>query len=161
MNIMRDDYLQYVKREVSSWEKHCLGESTVHLDEQSSETATYTDLELAYLAVCRLDNMVGTETIHSRMALIRLHREYVRTCESWTAEGSNLTDVGRGNTSFIIDHILQRIHTDWESLDETARGALRARFHNQKRFGKRWVLVVEALGPGILLICSQKLANMM
>ncbi|QLI71520.1 Aurovertin biosynthesis cluster transcription factor aurF [Metarhizium brunneum] len=49
-----------------------------------------------------------------------------------------------------------------KSLDESQRKTLRARFHNSKRYGKRWmhVLLTEKLGRGILLLCSPKLAKM-
>ncbi|KAK5626228.1 hypothetical protein RRF57_001943 [Xylaria bambusicola] len=164
-NIMREDYLQYLRTEVSSWisGKQWLVNADVRPEQAPMEASTYTELELAYSTVCKLDTRISIDVIRSRVALIRLHREYVRTCDSWDASGlsKSATDVGRGKTSFIIDHILRRIHQDWHSLDSSAREQLRARFHSQKRFGKRWLLMMEALGPGILLICSHRLANMM
>ncbi|KAI0123369.1 hypothetical protein BJ170DRAFT_687379 [Xylariales sp. AK1849] len=163
-NIMRHDYLQYLKTEVSSWifRKEWLVDSSAHPEQAPTETSAYSDLEVAYSTVCQLDTRICIDTIRSRVALIRLHREYVRTCESWSESrpSKSPTDIGRGKTSFIIDHILRRIHQDWQLLDKSAQDTLRAKFHSQKRFGKRWLLIVEVLGPGILLICSHKLANM-
>ncbi|KAI0199516.1 hypothetical protein F4808DRAFT_461836 [Astrocystis sublimbata] len=166
-NVMREDYLQYLKTEVSGWisNRQWLVSTDAHAEQAptTEKMPTYSDLELAYSTVCKLDTRISIDVIRSRLALIRLHREYVRACDCWdagAANGSSLTDIGRGKTSFIIDHILRRIHQDWQSLDNGAREALRAKFHSQKRFGKRWLLMMEALGPGILLICSHKLANM-
>lgn len=59
----------------------------------------------------------------------------------------------------IIDRILRAAHGNWKSLDESQRKTLRARFHNSKRYGKRWMLLTEKLGRGILLLCSPKLAK--
>lgn len=160
---IREDYLQYLKSEVSTWASSNQFSVDPHTrpEQASTETSSpYADLEVAYSAVCQLDSRIYIDTIRSRVALIRLHREYVRICEAWDDE-SSVTHIGRGKTSFIIDHILGRIHRDWDALDKAVRETLRAKFHSQKRFGKRWLLMVEALGPGILLICSQKLANTM
>lgn len=38
---------------------------------------------------------------------------------------------------------------------------LRSKFHDRKRFGKRWSLLTDALGIGVLLVCSSRIANML
>lgn len=138
-------------------------------------------LELVYSYVCQLDMRQTDDAIRSRIALIWLHSEYAggiakgrrrRHSGAHTAalhyqrpagEYSNTTTtgVGRGESTMIIDGILGNIHPEWHGLGDEGRTELRARFHNRKRYGKRWQLLVSTMGPSILFLCSQKLANMM
>ncbi|KAE8362465.1 hypothetical protein BDV27DRAFT_146965 [Aspergillus caelatus] len=94
---------------------------------------------------------------------IRLHHEYVKTCESgkaWKKKRKAFQGVGRSDSSVVIDNILQSHHRNWDSLDDTGKSALRARFHECKRYGKGWSLLADSLGRSSILLCSQKLANL-
>ncbi|PYI11209.1 hypothetical protein BO78DRAFT_303817 [Aspergillus sclerotiicarbonarius CBS 121057] len=95
------------------------------------------------------------------MALIRLYQEYEKICESGKKHKRRPSlGVGRSDASRIIDEILQSHHRDWDMLDDRKRSALRASFHERKRYGKRWSLVVDGLGYGGILLCSQRMVNM-
>ncbi|KAK2048029.1 hypothetical protein LZ31DRAFT_550723 [Colletotrichum somersetense] len=128
----------------------------------ASSLTSYSKLERAYLAVCQLDSRMSTDLVRNRMALIQLHLEYTETHKQrrQASSGDRATSTrGRGEASHVIDHILKNIHEGWEALDQRRRTELRVRFHDRKKYGKRWAQIATALGPGILLICSTKLAN--
>jgi hypothetical protein len=96
------------------------------------------------------------------MALIQLYHEYTEThrVRRQSSVGSPFAStVGRGDASHVIDCILANIHADWETVDQQRRTELRAKFHDRKKCGKRWTLIANALGPGILLVCSTQLAT--
>ncbi|EAW17485.1 uncharacterized protein NFIA_074010 [Aspergillus fischeri NRRL 181] len=97
------------------------------------------------------------------MALIRLHLEYTKTHQSWKNDSRQATvasTIGRGDATRIIDTILESIHEGWRNLSNKRQSDLRAKFHERKKYGKRWLLLADRLGPGILLLCSTKMANL-
>ncbi|KAB8226790.1 uncharacterized protein BDW43DRAFT_305077 [Aspergillus alliaceus] len=98
------------------------------------------------------------DSIRNRAALVQLHTEYQNIIQA--GHEQSLTRRGRGYASLIIDNLLEEIHHDWASSDEQQRSKLRALFHNRKRFGKRWTLLTQHLGSGILFLCSHKLESM-
>ncbi|THC95242.1 hypothetical protein EYZ11_005281 [Aspergillus tanneri] len=59
----------------------------------------------------------------------------------------------------MIDNILRRMHPDWNLYDALRRSKLRAKFHNEKRYGKRWAVLVAILGPSILFLCTSQLSR--
>lgn len=123
---------------------------------------SYAKLEWAYRAVCLLNSRMGDDLIRDRMALIHLYLEYTETHNNRRRASSSdrvESTVGRGDASHVIDCILESIHDGWKDLDHQRRAELRARFHDRKKCGKRWSRLVDVLGPGILLICSTRLAN--
>jgi hypothetical protein len=161
--ILREDYHQYLEAELPRWISNGLCKQPEPL-RSTAASSGYRDLELAYSNVCQLDMRMGDDVIRSRMALIRLHLEYLRACESGRAHrdtGRQPAGIGRGDASVVIDDILQGTHQGWSSLDDAGRSALRAKFHDRKRYGKRWSVLADALGPSILLLCSKRLAHMM
>ncbi|KAL1872680.1 hypothetical protein Daus18300_004226 [Diaporthe australafricana] len=135
--------------------------------------ASYLKLERAYLAVCQLDTRMSDDVVRNRIALIQLHLEYTQTHETMrrrnsssspgagggSGSGKTASTVGRGDASHVIDRILENTHGEWEALDQRRRAELRAKFHDRKKYGKRWSQLADALGPGILLVCATRLAN--
>jgi hypothetical protein len=67
--------------------------------------------------------------------------------------------IGRGDATSMIDNILQNIHPDWGNIKAQKKSTLRAKFHDEKRYGKRWSILVAGVGPSILFLCSQQLAK--
>ncbi|QLI74255.1 Aurovertin biosynthesis cluster transcription factor aurF [Metarhizium brunneum] len=55
--------------------------------------------------------------------------------------------------------ILENAHPEWTTANSRQKAELRAKFHDQKRFGKRWWMLVDVLGPSILIICSSRFAG--
>ncbi|KAM3446940.1 hypothetical protein MY3296_009210 [Beauveria thailandica] len=159
-HVLRSDLLEYLETEVASWAERGLAE---HQPGHESQVATsrgqFCDLKIAYSTVCQLHARIEYDVISSRWALINLHDEYVRACQEWHVGGSGHS-IGRGDATCIIDIILQDMHQDWLQLKETQRKAMRARFHDRKRYGKRWAMVANTLGKGFLLVCSARVANM-
>ena len=80
------------------------------------------------------------------MALIRLHLEYTKGYKRQN-QNSHARSIGRGGASVIIDAILESIHKEWKSFDGKKKSDLRVRFHDRKRYGKRWLLLTSFLGP--------------
>lgn len=162
-SILRTDYLKYLEAELPRWAQGALRDQHEPGGRDTSQPSTadchhYHDLQIAYADVCRLHTRMEDDAIRSRMALIRLHREYLRTCESWQTRQGRGRRIGRGDATCIIDHILRRTHGDWAALSKAQCGTLRARFHERKRYGKRWAVLADGLGTGVLLLCSPKVA---
>ncbi|KAL4939388.1 hypothetical protein BDV06DRAFT_225080 [Aspergillus oleicola] len=122
----------------------------------------YFKLEQAYRVVCQIDSRMSDDLVRDRVGLIQLHLEYTETHRvrrRSSASDRTTSTVGRGDASHVIDRILENIHDEWAEMDQTRRAELRAKFHERKKYGKRWYQLANALGPGILLICSTKLAS--
>ena len=157
-NILRDDCLQFLEAELPRWTKEPLWNDARVL-EPADGTSAFRELELAYSSVCQLDIRMSDDAIRNRMALIRLHLEYSKACEQHDMN-LHARSIGRGGASVIIDAILKSIHKDWEIFDDRRKSDLRVKFHDRKRYGKRWLLLMNALGLGVLVVCSSKMANM-
>jgi hypothetical protein len=157
-SVLRTDYLEYLEAELPRWANGGLWDHEPGNDSQLvTADPDYHDLQIAYFDVCQLHTRMEDDVLRSRMALIRLHLEYLRTCESWqTRRGKGR--IGRGDATCIIDHILQKTHYDWPTLSKTQCSTLRARFHERKRYGKRWAVLADELGKSILFLCSPKVA---
>lgn len=128
----------------------------------SSSPSSYCKLEQAYLTACRLNMRLSDDSVANRIALIQLHLEYAILYDqqhSQPAEIRSRSSVGRGNASRVIDSILENIHDDWHDLTQAKRSETRAKFHERKKYGKRWLQLVDGLGPGVLLVCSPRVAN--
>ena len=158
-HILREDYLQFLEVGLPRWGRDNLWADARYPGLPTAATSAYRELELAFSFVCQLDIRMGDDAIRNRMALIRLHLEYTKAYEQRGQNGQART-IGRGGASVIIDAILESIHQDWNSFDSKRKSDLRLRFHDRKRYGKRWLLLTNALGPSILLLCSPKFANM-
>lgn len=238
--ILKTDYLDYLTSDLPRWvmlshqtaisaSSH---QTTSYPLSTSSTTTTrenhspYYSLQQAYTTVCQLDARMEGDAIQSRMALVRLHLEYLAAYETWqrsttsstndhrggqesgeksekrrrrhhtsstpgsssitsgsgkgsgsgsgngsgssrsrsnTAASSpaSSTGQGRGDATCIIDNILEQLYHDgWTSWSDNKRSAMRAKFHDRKRYGKRWVILAEGLGKAILLVCSSQVASM-
>lgn len=174
-NVLCEDFYSLLESELPRWTREGLWHETPQkLTEPNSSTTTtetsstlpppssYSKLERAYLAVCQLNYRMGDDVVRNRIALIQLHLEYTEVHQGrWHTTASNRIEstVGRGHASHAIDRILENIHEGWRTLDQRRRAELRAKFHERKKYGKRWSQLANALGPGILLICSTKLAS--
>jgi hypothetical protein len=179
-NVLREDFYSFLESELPRWTSKGLWHETPQkLMEPNSTTiitttttrtrrsvssplSSYSKLERAYLAVCQLNSRMGDDLVRNRIALIQLHLEYTETHQGrrhTSARNRVESTVGRGGASHVIDHILENIHKGWNALDQQRRARLRADFLDRKKYGKRWSQLANALGPGILLICSKKLAN--
>ncbi|KAI1402593.1 hypothetical protein F4819DRAFT_272289 [Hypoxylon fuscum] len=170
-NVIREDFMDLLREGLPRWASEGIWNDDIQTFSLSSGTthqsSRYPDLEAAYSKVCHIETRAGDDAIRSRVALVRFHTEYLKAEESWKSalkqksKETQLTAIGRGETSVIIDGILRSIHQGWDTFEHTRRSGLRAKFHDRKRYGKRWATFVEGLGPGVLIVCSCKVANMM
>lgn len=172
-NILCEDFYSLLESELPRWTRDGLWhETSQKLSDPNSLTmsttntlpvpSSYSKLERAYLAVCQLNSRMGDDMVRNRIALIQLHLEYtgIQQGQRLTSPSTRIeSTVGRGYASQAIDRILENIHEGWATLTPRRRAELRARFHDRKKYGKRWSQLATALGPGVLLICSTKLAS--
>ncbi|KID67789.1 Aurovertin biosynthesis cluster transcription factor aurF [Metarhizium brunneum] len=155
-SILRADYLEYLAAELPRWAKWGL----YNIDNCTVDpNAEYYDLQLAYSTVCLLYTRMGDDEIRSRISLVKLNKEYLRAFETWQSRRRK-RGIGRGDATCIIDNILQNIYHDWPTRNDRERKDLRTQFHSRKHFGKRWTMLSDVLGKGILLLCSPKVAKM-
>lgn len=161
---VRADYLQFLKANLPHWVRDGIWH-TIWSPNQTADVKGYENLQKAYWHVCRLDRQMKDDAIRSRMAMLLLYLEYENTHLRWKTniEGGQkpATKVGRGNISSLIDNIIENTHPEWSTADSQEKSKLRANFHDRKRYGKRWWMLVDPLGPGILILCSPKFAGMM
>ncbi|EFY94066.2 hypothetical protein MAA_10470 [Metarhizium robertsii ARSEF 23] len=158
---IRADYLHFLQTNLARWSKEGLWQKESP-QAAGASVRDYEKLRNAYSCVCRLDKRMRDDPIRTRIALVLLHLEYENTCLKWKTGRRNPsvveTRLGRGTTSSMIDQILENIHPEWRVADARLRAELRADFHNRKRYGKRWWILTNALGPGLLILCSSKIA---
>ncbi|OAQ96768.1 hypothetical protein LLEC1_00643 [Akanthomyces lecanii] len=153
--------IQFLETNLARWCRNGLWRNSSPLN-MTNGLSGYEKLQRAYSFVCRLDTRMSEDAIRSRMAMVTLHLEYENT---WKPKQSKpkgaATSVGRGHTSSIIDRILESVHKNWADCELHERTALRTKFHEWKRFGKRWWTLASVLGPSIMLLASARLAGMM
>lgn len=112
----------------------------------------------AYSYICKLENRIGDDQIRNRVAGVMLHLAYEQACKEWRhCSTQKPKGKGRGDATTIIDDILEELHGDWHQAGRQQQ--LRSRFHDKKRFGKRWLILTRKLGMGILIACSPKIAS--
>ncbi|KHN97502.1 uncharacterized protein MAM_04517 [Metarhizium album ARSEF 1941] len=162
---IRSDYLSLLETNLPRWATDGLWHKTVPPSYQKSGRCEYEKLQKAYSCLCRLDMRMKDDAIRSRMAMVLLHLEYENTYVKWKRGAPGglkpTTDVGRGTISSMIDDILETTHSQWKNAGSREKSLLRANFHERKRFGKRWWILINALGPSILILCSSKFAAIM
>ena len=157
-NILRADYLQFLETALPRWKSDAFW-TDLQSAKPSVRTSAFPELALAYSSVCQLEIRMVDDAIRNRIALICLHLEYTKAYERQIQTGQVKT-IGRGGASVIIDTILESTHQDWRTFDHKRKSDLRVKFHDRKRYGKRWLLLTDTLGPSILFVCSSKMANM-
>ncbi|KAM3510712.1 hypothetical protein MY11210_005638 [Beauveria gryllotalpidicola] len=157
--VIRPDWLAFLEAELPRWALWGLwggaADVTPPADGGGHE---YRNLQLAYSAVCFLEKRVDYDSIRCRIALVELHREYERACAN-RQEIEQRRRIGWGVSSSTIDYILRNTHSDWSLLNESQRKSRRAQFHDRKRYGKRWAVLTDGLGTGIVLLSSTHLAK--
>lgn len=153
--------IQFLETNLARWCRNGLWRNSSPLS-MTTSLSGYDKLQRAYSFVCRLDTRMSEDAIRSRMAMVTLHLEYEGTWKTKPSKRDGAsTSVGRGHTSSVIDSILESVHSNWADCGPRERAALRAKFHEWKRFGKRWWMLASILGPSIMLLASARLAGMM
>lgn len=155
--------IQFLEANLVRWCRHGLWHNSSLLN-MTASLSGYEKLQRAYSFVYRLDTRMSEDAIRSRMAMVTLHLEYENAFLKWNTKRCRpnrpSTSVGRGHTSSIIDNILESVHVGWRCCQPREKAALRTKFHEWKRFGKRWWLLASILGPSIMLLASARFAGM-
>ncbi|KAK9434597.1 hypothetical protein VB005_09378 [Metarhizium brunneum] len=157
---IRSDFIQFLEMNLPRWGQYGLWGRDKGVSLTTSAQA-HLKLQHAYSYVCSLDSRMKEDAIRSRMAIVLLYLEFERICQGTKSRQARIkTAVGRGYISCMIDNILESTHPEWRTSNNRAKANMRAHFHNQKRYGKRWWILVNGLGHGILLLCSSRLAGL-
>lgn len=139
------------------------------IESRSHRNTNYGRLADVYSCVCRLETRMEDDSVRNKAALMLLHiryEEFAQISNKQTrgmsgTESSNVgvgvTSRGRGYASLMVDSILSEMHPEWPACGNSRKSELRAKFHDKKRYGKRWTILADHLGPGILFICSRRL----
>ncbi|KAM3449675.1 hypothetical protein MY3296_006759 [Beauveria thailandica] len=173
LQLIRHDYLAYLRENLEHWVKEGLWcedmlTTTPELAEPNTETLRHT-----YYRVCETERRTEDNCVRNRAAMVALHEQYEKTVKGNSSgaattgrqqERSALTPFttrGRGHASLIVDRLLERIHgAEWVAADKRRKTELRVRFHDRKRYGKRWAALAAHAGPGILFLSAPELASM-
>ncbi len=160
---IRDDFLPFMKMNVPYWKEHGLWSKSA-LSSPHQERLGYESLETIYSCMYELDMRIDHDPIRKYAALFLLDSRYKEALEDWKSHKpkrcKQSLGIGRGDASAMIDNILSNMHPDWDIYEPRRRSELRAKFHDDKRYGKRWSILVTSLGPSILFLCSPQLAKM-
>lgn len=160
---IRDDFVFFIQENLPYWKVNGLFDRSA-LSDINCGGSGFESLTNIYSCMCELDLRIGHDQIRKRATLVLLDAKYKEALEEWYSQkepqwSKESGRVGRGDSSEMIDNILGRMHPDWKSYDAQRRSKLRAKFHNEKRHGKRWAVVVASLGPSILFLCSSQLVR--
>ena len=157
-NFIRPDLLEYLEEALPRWQREgfLLQEQ---LPETSMKGSGQAMLFNVYSFICRLEARIGDDQVRNRAAVIMLHKAYEQACIEWRTYGGNAPRKrkGRGDASSVIDDVLERWHDDWN--DNKRKIRLRSRFHDKKRYGKRWLVLTSRLGMSLLMASSAKIVS--
>jgi hypothetical protein len=95
------------------------------------------------------------------MARVLLYHYFVQLCESSEISHKQQA-VGHDRTTAAIDELLKEMYgSDQQGCDPEVYEKRRKSFHNNKRIGKRWATLINFLGYGVLLLCSDQMNTQM
>ena len=156
---IRSDCASYLHSNTERWLKNGLWYQTEFPNPRGADPSCE-GLRLVYSCICRLETRIEDDAIRNRTAIIVLHERFERNVQKAAAayQRTAQTSRGRGYASLLVDKILAQIHGhDWATASLRRRKELRAKFHDRKRYGKRWSTLSRAAGQGILFLCAQQL----
>ena len=165
-NYIREDFLELLEINLPYWKENGLWGQQRLLN--PCEGSGHENLKNVYSCICELDRYIQTDPIRERVAMVLLYLQFQAAVNDWDVHdsqeertGQEERGIGQGKLTRMIDSILQNSHSEWGQYNATRRTQLRARFHNRKRYGKRWSIFIEELGPAIIFLCSSVLANIL
>ncbi|CAM6003990.1 unnamed protein product [Sphagnum balticum] len=163
LGYLREDFVKFTLLNLPYWKENGLWHQSA-LSNPHRGKSGYESLESIYTCVCELEMRIDDDPIRKRAALVLLDSRYKEALEEWKSKklGKNKASlgIGRGDASAMIDNILSSMHSGWDMFEAQRKTELRAKFHDDKRFGKRWSILVAGLGPSILFLCSPQLAKL-
>ncbi|ATY59580.1 hypothetical protein A9K55_002289 [Cordyceps militaris] len=156
---IRSDCSSYIRENAERWSRDGLWQ---HSEFPNPENAApgCDGLRTVYHCICQLDVRMEDDAIRNRIAIIVLHERYERNIQTAAAayQATGRTSRGRGYASILVDNILAQIHGhEWTAASLWRKKELRAKFHDRKRYGKRWSILARSAGQGILFLCAPQL----
>ncbi|KAG6214738.1 hypothetical protein E4U50_008357 [Claviceps purpurea] len=163
---LRPDYRQFLQANLPRWVRNGLWHNNwSNSGDNGTRSDRFANLQRVYSCFCQLDVRMKDDSIRSRMVMVLLHLEFEKMYHDWKCGKVELlepmTSMGRGNISAVIDQILEKTHPEWSLAEPKQKAEFRAKFHNRKRHGKRWWMLMDTLGPSVLLLCSSRFAGAM
>lgn len=164
---LRPDYHEFLRTHLPRWVRDGLWRNDLSQrgDGDGRRSDGFENLQRVYSCFCQLDARIKGDAIRSRMVMALLHLEFENMYQDWKSGRVELaepvTSMGRGNISAVIDTILEKAHPEWLFADAKQKAEFRAQFHNRKRHGKRWWMLMDALGPSVMILCSSRFAGAM
>ncbi|KAF4955748.1 hypothetical protein FGADI_4319 [Fusarium gaditjirri] len=156
-NCIRPDLVEFLEERLTRWKKTGFWHQE-QIPQPTANGAGREKLIDAYSCICRLEGRMKDDQILNRVAVVMLHTAYEQACQEWRHAGAHQRKGrGRGDATTVIDEILSELHQDWDDGDK--KRYHRSRFHDKKRFGKRWLVLIKSFGIGVLLSSSQRLAS--
>lgn len=159
-NYIREDAIPLLTRNIPQWSKEGLWHEKFAPGGDLLAAPGEGGLAHVYSCICRFESRMGNDAIRTRAAMVILQAKYdaliaERLSEQPCIQGARR---GRGYASVMVDRLLQSIHPGWETANKEHKAELRAKFHERKRYGKRWSVLTTHLGYGILFLASSELA---
>ncbi|GES63330.1 aurovertin biosynthesis cluster transcription factor aurF [Aspergillus terreus] len=156
-HFIRPDLICFLEEALPRWKEVGLWVQE-QLPEPAAEGPGRLKLIKAYSCICKLEDRMREDQIRNRVAVVMLYIAYEQACREWRHQGSQQChSQGRGDATRVIDDILAEMHDDWHKIDRKQH--LRSRFHDKKRFGKRWMSLIKVLGMSIFIVCSSRVAS--
>ena len=160
---LREDFLPFIEMSLPYWKEHGLWYKSALSDPHQGNSG-YESLETIYSCMCELDMRIDHDPIRKHAALVLFESRYKEALEDWKSHKPKTCKqsigIGRGDASAMLDNILSNMHPDWDMYEARRKSELRAKFHDERRYGKRWSILVASLGPSILFLCNPQLAKM-
>lgn len=160
--LLRDDLAEFLKGQLESWRK-------VSIWTQQNWELITRDLQPldAVVQISRsvacIEERLEHDAIRLRMSQVLLFHWYRHLVthfqESNIQRGHGLD--GRGTKSYAIDHLLEHTYDDWHDVPADVKRKRRNAFHNQQRFGRRWLILASSLGFGVLIACADDTTKLM
>ncbi|EGX87874.1 hypothetical protein CCM_09497 [Cordyceps militaris CM01] len=159
---IRSDCSSYIRENAERWSRDGLWHHSEFPNPENAEPGCH-GLRTVYHCICKLDVRMEDDAIRNRIAIIVLHERYERNIQTAAAayQATGQTSRGRGYASILVDNILAQIHGhEWAAASLWRKKELRAKFHDRKRYGKRWSILARSAGQGILFLCAPQLVAM-
>lgn len=158
--IIRDDALEFIDRQVFSWQlRDVWAQPSDHQCVRAGRSVPKFLYELDWL---ELDDNRHSRYIRRRFTLMRLfyYFDSIVTDIRTGKHGTLRTGRGRDCRSAAIAFMLESFYPDW-SRDESRQIDRRKRLQRNFDCGRRWCMLAQYLGCGAELLCSLKMDSIM
>jgi hypothetical protein len=106
-----------------------------------------------------IEQRSAVDPVRLRMARVLLYWYFGQLCTEIRNNGSSRRSRGRDTASIALDTLFKEIYQSQEGVhDAKVTKRRRASLQKHKQIGRRWTMLINCIGPGVLLICTPELA---